>query len=1100
MATIMWGCGNAPGDYGLISVEPSYSNIHFNNTIMENDSVNVVLFQYCYNGGGVGIGDFNNDGLPDIVFGGNQVSSKLYLNKGSLKFQDISALSGFITESWVTGVSIVDINNDGLDDIYLSVGGAACNLDCFNLLFVNQGLDKQGIPHFKEQAKLFGLEDGNYAQQTVFFDYDNDGDLDAFILHNGNSGFDKNNPVPKKYLPPHLQNILLRNDSIPGLEHPYFTDISKVSQIKYGGFGLGLGINDFNGDGLTDIYIANDFITDDLLYVQQRHKDSIYPWFREEGKQFTAHQTYNAMGVDIADINNNGLPDILVLDMLPQNHIRQKKMLGSMNYEKFLLSQRNGYSAQYVRNTLQINNGQLNGRQLKASEVAYSSGLASTDWSWSPLMLDLDNDGDKDIYISNGYAKDVADLDYANYTSQNNMFGTEEEKLANQFELAKNLKQIHLPNYIFENLGDLRFRDVSEIWTTPIPSFSNGVAYADLDLDGDLDLVINNINETAMVLENKISENKSTHYFRIRLEGNNKNKHAIGAKVTLWQQGNAQHHFQSVIRGYLSSVEPVVHFGVIDAQIDSVAIEWPNGKNTVLKNQIPDQTVSVNIISGQLKKPSASTKGHLFKQVSDLLEYTHSESNFNEYALQPLLMKQYSQSGPCIASANIDGIPGHEIFIGGSKGFPGQLWAQDHDGSYKVVQNFDFEFEDTDALFMDVNGDGHPDLFVTSGGTEFPENSENYQDRIYLNDGKGKLFLEPSVLPTQRKSSNIVRACDYDRDGNMDFFIGSGSIPGKYPLSYGSTLLQNENGKLTEQHNENIEELGMVTDAIWEDIDADGWTDLIIVGHWMPILVFKNDFGVLRPMPLSWKNENDQAIKSAGWWNCIVARDFDNDGDLDFIIGNQGLNQLYRPRQNEPIVVYKNDYDKNGSPDPVIGVFYDTSEGRKLMPLQARDNIMSQLPMLKKNFLTYESFAKTSFLDLLKITDLMDETLQAYIFESSYAENLGNGNFRLTPLGSPAQVSPINSILVNDFDSDGNLDALLGGNDNSAETIYGKFDALNGIFMKGKTKGFNLIASSDSGFYVPGQANKMILSFDKDGKPFVVVPQNNGKLLNFVFD
>ncbi|MDB4293508.1 CRTAC1 family protein, partial [Maribacter sp.] len=622
------GCTSVENNKRFIHLNAEKTGIDFSNVITEDDEINAVNFQYCYNGGGVGIGDFDNDGRPDIVFTGNQVPSKIYLNKGDLTFEDISQKANFITDSWVTGVSIVDINSDGKDDIYLNVGGANCNADCNNVLFINQGIGIDGIPTFIEQAAAYGLSDGNYSQQSVFFDYDGDGDLDVYILHNGNSGTEKNNPTPKRHMQAHLKDFLLRNDTVPGVGHPVFTDISQAAGIVHGGFGLGVGINDFNDDGLVDIYVANDFITEDLLYIQRRHEDSIQPWFVEKSKELLGHESYNAMGVDFQDVNNDTRPDIMVVDMLPGTYERHKKMLGTMNYERYLLSQRNDYSSQYVHNTLQLNNGKIGSGAIKSSEVAFLRGISSTDWSWAPLMVDLDNDADKDLYISNGYVKDVADLDYINYAATNNMFGSTEDRLAKKIEFTKQLDSIYLPNFIYENRGDLDFKNVSNDWAVEKPSYSNGVAFADLDADGDLDLIVNNINEKAFILKNTTDAEVGKHYLRIELIGPATNPKAIGAKVTLWDNGKVQGHFQSVIRGYLSSMESIVHFGVADNHVDSLQIQWPNGGLSRMKNITADQVLTFDVKSAKDSIAKTIDPAHQFRLNEGFIDFVHDENSF----------------------------------------------------------------------------------------------------------------------------------------------------------------------------------------------------------------------------------------------------------------------------------------------------------------------------------------------------------------------------------------------------------------------------------------------------------------------------------------
>ncbi len=1097
---VLYGCQTKDEKRLLISIGSLKSGIGFKNEIIENDSINVIDFQYCYNGAGVGVGDFDNDGWPDILFAGNQVGSRIYLNRKSLYFDDITEVSGINTKgSWVTGVTVVDINTDGLEDIYLNVAGPDCNNDCNNLLFVNQGVEKDGVPRFKEQAAAYGLNDGNYSQQSVFFDYDSDGDLDAFILHNGNYGFDKNNPLPKQYMQPHLKDLLLRNDSKPGFDHPVFTDISRQSGIIYGGFGLGVGINDINNDGLVDIYVANDFITEDLLYVQKRHKDSIAPWFEERSKTYISHSSHNAMGLDFADLNNDALPDIMVVDMMPEQYERQKRMLGNMNYERYLLALRNDYGSQYVHNTLQLNNGSLGAEPIKFSEVGFMAGIASTDWSWAPLMVDLDNDGDKDIYITNGYVKDVTDLDYINYSSENNMFGDRQDRVKSQKEFANKLKSIHLPNYIYENTGEINFTNVSRSWTKATPSFTNGVAYADFDKDGDLDLILNNINEPATLLENKATEYKQNHYLRIKLKGISLNPTGIGSEIKIWTNGTIQSHFQSVVRGYLSSVEPIAHFGVNGPLVDSIRVQWPDGRINLVKNVKSDQVLEISYGDSRLQKEKIpdEKERRLFQKVAGLFDYRHRENNFNEYAIQPLLMRQYAQMGPCTAAANIDGILGDEIFVGGSKNEPGQIWMQGENGSYQVRQQLDSGFEDTDAVFVDVDDDLDLDLVVASGGSEFGETSEYYADRLYTNDGRGFFQAAVDLLPGLNESTQIVRPADFDNDGDMDLFIGSRIVPGDYPQIPKSKILVNENGKFVEMSNSGIDAIGMVTDAIWEDIDKDGRVDLLVVGEWMPILIYKNGLDGFTRLNSEWIDKDNNIVNTQGWWNCIAKADFDKDGDIDFIVGNQGINGVLRPTQSEPIYLYKGDFDKNGSRDPVLGKYFDFGNRKRLMPLHTRDDIVAQLPILKRKYLRYDDFTSVDFDQLLEIGNLNSQTLSASMFTSSYVENLGKGRFKITSLPPKCQMATINDIVIGDFCNDNQLMVLLVGNDSTSEAIYGKSDALTGLLLKWKDGIFETVVSKESGFYVPGQSHHLMRFVDRSGDEMVLASQNSDSLIVF---
>ncbi|MDT0622318.1 VCBS repeat-containing protein [Croceitalea vernalis] len=1088
---LLIGCSSAPEDFLFVHHSAKTTNINFSNNITETDDVNIIDFQYCYNGGGVGIGDFNNDELPDVVFTGNQVSSRIYLNNGDLVFTDISEEADFFTKSWITGVAIVDINSDGWDDIYLNVGGSSCNNDCPNLLFVNMGLNEDGVPKFVEKAKDYGLDDGHYAQQSVFFDYDLDGDLDVYIVHNGNTTYDKNTPYPKRYLPDHLKDYLLRNDKVVGVDHPLFKNVSDSLNINKKGFGLGVGINDFNNDNLPDLYVSNDFITEDLMWINIASNKNSSHKFVESSKAYLAHETYNAMGVDIADINNDAFPDILVLDMLPKQYKRQKLMLGSMNYDKYLLSQRNDYSSQYVRNTLQLGNGFINDKPIKASEVGFQKGISSTDWSWAPLMIDFDNDGFKDIFISNGYVKDITDLDFINYSNENAVFGTPEAKERRLKESIAKMPGIYLPNFFYKQEANGEFKDISKSWVEEKASFSNGTAYADLDLDGDLDLIVNNINENAFVLENKASENKENRFLRLNLIGGKNNTKAIGAKIKLYHNGKVQTQYQSTIRGYLSSVEPTVHFGVKKSAIDSLKVIWPNGKVTTKYDVKTNQKLSLQEVEAEENILPQQQDNFLFARAEGVFEYEQKDKANNEYTFQGLLSKQYTSKGSCIIAANIDGVDGDEIFVGASSGNPSSIWFQNQNGNYEPKQLLDSAYDDSQAVFFDIDTDGDLDLYVGSGGNRFDKESENYQDRIYLNDGKGFFVENKDILPKSFKSTSTLAPNDFDKDGDVDLFVGTRLVPKEYPSAPSSSFLINENAQFKSKFESFFSEIGMVTHAVWADIDNDSWQDLIVVGEFMEITTFKNNKGNLEPLLVQWLDQSDKHLNTSGWWNHIAAADFDNDNDIDFIMANQGVNGFLSPTQDQPIVVYSNDFDQNGSFDPVLAKYFDTENGEKLLPVHTRDDIMKQLTILKKDYPTYESFAKTDFEKLMKIKNWSEETLPAHIFESCYAENLGNGKFRLLPLPKECQVAPINTILTDDFDADGQIDFLAVGNDHSAESNYGKFDALTGILVLRKDGFFKVVPSKDSGFYVPEQSNHLIEVIDQNHKRYIVATQHN---------
>ena len=1094
-------------------VSNQHTGIHFNNMIKESDSVNVLDLSNVYNGGGVGIGDFNNDGLQDIYFTGNQVGNKLYLNKGDFKFEDVTAVSGTAGNGkWCRGVSVVDINNDGWPDIYVSV---TLNTDPDkrkNLLYINQGLDKDGIPHFKEMAVEYGLADTSYSTMAAFFDFDNDGDLDMYLVVN-------------QIVNPSLPNVfhklardgsfpssgkLFRNDWNDSLKHPVFKDVSKEAGVAIEGYGHSVNICDINQDGWKDLYITNDYLPNDLLLINN-HDGT----FTDRLGEYFKHSSSNSMGIDINDVNNDGLEDVLVLDMNPEDNYRKKMMLNGNNYLTYQNSDLFGFNYQYVRNTLQLNQGPRMKQNDSIgdpifSEIAFYAGIAETDWSWTPLIVDLDNDGNRDIFITNGFPKDVTDHDFVAFRNQ-------AYNLVSKKELLKQIPAVKRHNYAYKNNGNLTFSDVSNEWGFSEPTFSNGAVYVDLDNDGALDLVVNNINDEAMVYRNKAREGnkENTHFLQIKFTGDSLNKNGFGAIAELhYGQGKIQVYENTPYRGYLSTVDNIAHFGLGNfSVIDSVFIKWPNGKMQLLQHVQADQSLHVNI-KNAVQNYSFSRNGlarnNLFREITDSVNIhcIHQDRDFIDFNIQKLLPHKFSEYGPALAIGDIDGNGLDDIVIGGSFYYSARIFLQGTDGRFTEKfllhgkDSAEKRCEDEGLLLFDADGDGDLDLYIVGGGDEAPHNSTSYRDHLYVNDGKGNFTDDTTALPVNLSSKLCVRAEDFDHDGDLDLFISGRVDPGNYPKPVSSFIYRNDskNGhiKFTDVTNtvaKDLIDIGMVCDALWTDFDNDGWQDLVLVGEWMPVTFLKNDKGVFKNVT------NESGIsQEKGWWNSISAGDFDHDGKTDYIVGNLGQNSFYRANERYPVRVYGKDFDNNGIFDMMLSLYLPDSNGeKKEFPAQSRDDLLKQVNAMRKKFPTYKSYAVADMNTVLTDQERKDALiLDVNNFQTCMLHNNGRGKFTLKPLPKEAQFSVINGMLAEDFDGDGNLDLLLNGNDYGTEPTVGRYDALNGLFLKGDGKG-NFIPESilQSGIFIPGNGKALVKLRNKNGKVLVAASQNRGALKIF---
>ncbi|WP_298506925.1 VCBS repeat-containing protein [uncultured Maribacter sp.] len=1034
------------------------SNITFANILTENDSLNYFTYGYIFMGGGVSAGDINNDGLIDLFFTGNMVSNKLYLNKGNLQFQDITETANITGDSrWYTGVTMVDINQDGFLDIYCSVGGKFGPKE--NQLFVNNRDST-----FSEKAEEYGIAEIGNSVQSTFFDYDLDGDLDLYIANYPPTPFNapnqyyrykKENPKGKE------SDKLYRNDN------GVFNDVTKKAGLRNFGLSLSATVGDINQDGWPDLYVSNDFSTPDHFYINNKNGT-----FSEMSKQLTKNTSFYGMGVDIADINNDGLLDIFQVDMTAQDNRRAKANMASMNPKLFWSTVNSGFHYQYMQNSLQLNNGVINDTLPDFSNISRLAGVSSTDWSWGPLLADLDNDGLKDIFIANGTRREINNKDY--FDSIKNIWNPNK----NLLEKSLAIPSEKIDNFVYKNNGDLTFSQKNEDWGISYKGFSNGSVYADLDNDGDLEIISNNIDDTATIFENKSAD--FNNFLNIKLKGPKNNVLGIGAKITVKTNDNTQFQELTLSRGFQSSVAPELHYGLGDSDtINAVTIQWPDQKTQTLKQLKSNQFLTIDYAEAIDNVENTPINNTLFVSTSntDLINHAHVENIYDDFKKEILLPHQTSRLGPFVAVGDLNGDSLEDVIIGGSSQNKGAVYFQNTEGFSKQEKSkliLDSGHEDAGIHIFDADKDGDNDVYIVSGGNEFEPNSVMLQDRFYINDGHGNFTKSKDALPEMLTSGSRVYSHDFDKDGDLDLFVGGRLIPGNYPLPAKSYILENtsENGitkfkNVTNSIAPELEKLGLVTDASWTDIDNDGWTDLVIVGEWMPITVLKNNNGKFK------NNKSTQDLEnSTGWWFSIKSGDFDKDGDIDFIAGNLGQNFKYKANSEETFDIYLNDFDKNDKNDIVLSYYNDGKE----YPLRGRECSSQQIPTIKKKFEDYASFSTATIEDVYTEKALENSLhYQVKSFASMYIENK-NGKLITHQLPIEAQLSNINQVIVQDFDKDGNLDAVVAGNLYSSEVETPKNDASNGLFLKGNGKGsFTPIKALESGLYIPGDVKDLNL-------------------------
>jgi len=1069
----------------------SYTGIRFTNRVVDSQERNVFTYRNFYNGGGVAIGDLNGDHLPEVILTSNQEGPSLYLNEGQFRFRDITKDAGLRDKQpWTTGVTLADVNGDGKLDIYVSHAGDGAPATRANALWINQGNGADSVPTFKEMARQYGIADEGWSTHAAFLDYDRDGDLDLFVINNSPrpvNSFGVRNTRAERH--PYGGHHFYRNDG------ERFTEVSEAAGVFSAeiAFGLGVGVGDVNRDGWPDVYVSNDFFERDYLYLNQRNGT-----FKEVLDQVMPVSSYFSMGMDIGDVDNDGWPDLYTTDMMPEDEFRIKTTAMYEGWDVYMAKVRDGYHHQLMRNMLQRNNGDGT-----FSDVGYLTRTAETDWSWSALIADLDLDGRKDVYVTNGLARDVTSQDYVAFLADRTTMQREASGPRVDFmRLISAMSSTPIPDYAFRNDGNWAFSNQAKSWGLDAPNISSGAAYGDLDGDGVLDLVVNNVNAESFVYRNNARTLlKNRHWLQLRLTGAGRNSHAVGARVTLFAAGDRYMQELYPARGFQSSVDYALSFGLGEhARVDSLVVEWPNGTRTMQANVAADTTLT---IAQSANAPAvapfvapAVTPLLVNTTAASGLAFTHVENDYVDFDRERLMPRMLSTDGPAMAVGDVNGDGLDDVYLGGAKEQAGKLFVQSAAGTFAPLANAAFDLdassEDVHALFFDADRDGDRDLYVVSGGNEFSEDSPALQDRLYLNDGRGRFTRAANALPATLISGSVVTAGDIDGDGDLDLFVGARSIPWRYGIDPSSQLLLNDGrGHFTDivANAPGLKAIGMVTDALWHDIDGDRKLDLIVVGEWMPVVVYRNR-GAGKFERLMAKGLE----KSDGWWTRIIAADLDGDGRSEFVLGNFGRNIRLHATAAEPLTMIVKDFDRNDFVEQVIGMY----NAGKQYPLVLRDDLIKAVPPWKARFLNFKDYALKTLDDVVPAAERSDAIVkQVYRFESAVLRRSADGAFAFEPLPLEAQMAPVFGLAARDVNGDGRQDVLLAGNFDGVKPEFGRMAASDGLVLLGGENGtFTTLRPAESGFRVPGQTRGIATLRTRRGVQ-VVVARNNAAPLVF---